>query len=367
MSPTNPRPLTLDELVECPSELLDTTFDQLRTLLVVHETGSALRAARALGREQSSVQKQLDTLNRNSQAVCGEVLTLRQGRGRDFLFTETGEDTVRMARTTITRWLDAIHWGRRRIGRMITVGTTEFTLPIVSRAWDLVSDELRRREVEFKVVHVRTKDIWSRLETKEADLICGTIVSTPEGDHRLRDYDVVEYARGRAMLLTNLPEEELPGTGTETGRLAHLPLVVPSAGLVADYLATWYGAGFRDRLNIVAEIDDVHYGLSLLRSGFVRGCMIVTASIGRRRAGTEAPGELPLRALELHDDLEPKAELMTGAFVRKADLARYDEGHPLNRLPRGRPHLRPDRTVLLNRPAGTRQRRWPARGFGVSS
>src|SRR5690606_3077186 len=91
---------TFDALLECPSGLLDMTFDQLRTLLVVHEKGNALRAARVLGREQSSVQKQLDTLNRNSQAICGEVLTVRQGRGKDFLFTPTGETVVELARTT---------------------------------------------------------------------------------------------------------------------------------------------------------------------------------------------------------------------------------------------------------------------------
>lgn len=320
------------DLLDCPPGLLDTTFDQLRTLLVVYETGSALRAARLLGREQSSVQKQLDTLNRNHQALCGEVLTLKQGRGRDYLFTPTGEDTARQARQTLGHWLDAVHQSRRRLGRMLTVGTTEFTLPVVSRAWERVSEEFGRREVEFKVTHVRTKDLWSRLESNEMDLICGTIVSTPEGDRRLRDHEVVEYARGRALLLTNLDESELPGPVARTSELAGLPLVVPPAGLIADFLAGWYGAAFQDRLNVVAGIDDVHYGLSLLRSGFVRGCMIVTESIGRRGAGPGEPGERPLRTVELHDDLEPKAELMTGVFVRRADLERYDGDHPLNRL-----------------------------------
>ncbi len=100
---------SLDALLDGPSGLLDMTFDQLRTLLVVHETGSALRAARVLGREQSSVQKQLDILNRNSQSLCGEVLTVRQGRGRDFLFTPTGEATVELARMTFDKWLESIH------------------------------------------------------------------------------------------------------------------------------------------------------------------------------------------------------------------------------------------------------------------
>ncbi|MFC4052275.1 LysR family transcriptional regulator [Actinomadura syzygii] len=323
---------TLDALLDCPSGLLDMTFDQLRTLLAVHESGSALRAARALGREQSSVQKQLDTLNRNSQTLCGEVLTVRQGRGKDFLFTPTGEDTVELARLTFEKWLESIHWSRRRLGRMLTVGTTEFTLPIVSRAWNRVSEEFRQREVEFKVAHVRTKELWSRLETRQVDLICGSIVSTPEGDLRLTEYEVVEYARGQAWLLTNLLENELPDTPVETSRLGGVPLVVPPAGLVADLLITWYGSNFRERLNVVADIDDVHYGLSLLRSGFVRGCMIVTGSIGRGMAAQDEPGTVPLRAIALDDDLEPKAELMTGAFVRRADLERYDAGHPLNRL-----------------------------------
>ncbi|WP_344908236.1 LysR family transcriptional regulator [Actinomadura meridiana] len=322
----------LDALLDCPSGLLDMTFDQLRTLLAVHETGSALRAARVLGREQSSVQKQLDTLNRNSQALCGEVLTVRQGRGKDYLFTPTGETTVELARTTFEKWLESIHWSRRRLGRMLTVGTTEFTLPIVSRAWNLVSEEFQQREVEFKVAHVRTKELWSRLETRQVDLICGSIVSTPEGDLRLEEYEVIEYARGQALLLTNLTESELPDAAIETSRLGGVPLVVPPAGLVADLLATWYGTNFRDRLTVVADIDDVHYGLSLLRSGFVRGCMIVTGSIGRGMAAQDDPDAVPLRTITLNDDLKPRAELMTGAFVRRADLERYDAAHPLNRL-----------------------------------
>ena len=329
MPPESP---ALDALLACPSGLLDMTFDQMRTLLVVHETGSALKAARALGREQSSVQKQLDTLNRNSQALCGEVLTVRQGRGRPYLFTPTGQATVELARTTFAKWLESVHRSRRRLGRMLTVGTTEFTLPIVSRAWRRVQEEFQQREVEFRVAHVRTKDLWSRLETRQFDLICGSIVSTPEGDQRLKEYEVVEYARGQALLLTNLPEPELPDTPVETSRLPGIPLVVPPAGLVADLLATWYGPNFRDRLTVVADIDDVHYGLSLLRSGFVRGCMIVTGSIGRGMAAQEDPDAVPLRAIGLRDDLEPKAELMTGAFVRRADLERYDADHPLNRL-----------------------------------
>ena len=81
---------SLNGLLACPPMLLEFTFDQLRTLVVVQETGSANGAARILGREQSSVQKQIDTLNRGFQRMCGELLVIKQGRGQPFLFTPTG-------------------------------------------------------------------------------------------------------------------------------------------------------------------------------------------------------------------------------------------------------------------------------------
>ena len=67
---------SLNGLLACPPMLLEFTFDQLRTLIVVKEADSANGAARILGREQSSVQKQIDTLNRSFQRMCGEQLAV---------------------------------------------------------------------------------------------------------------------------------------------------------------------------------------------------------------------------------------------------------------------------------------------------
>src|SRR4051794_11433510 len=66
------------ELVQTPGPLLDLTIDQLRTLVIVHREGNALRAARILGREQSSVQKQLNTVNDASRHLVGESLFIKQ-------------------------------------------------------------------------------------------------------------------------------------------------------------------------------------------------------------------------------------------------------------------------------------------------
>jgi DNA-binding transcriptional LysR family regulator len=322
----------MTDLLDCPPALLDTTLDQLRTLLVVRETGSALRAARALGREQSSVQKQIDTLNRNFQVLCGEMLVSKQGRGKDFLFTSTGEAVIEVARGTLDRWLGEIHTSRRRLGRTITVGTTEFMLDLLAQARERLIDDFARRGVEFRIVHVRTKDFWPRLESNEVDLMCGTVVAGADDDLGRGTYDVIEWRRGGPILVTNLPTADLPGDAIGVGRLSDLPMIVPAAGLVADFLNHWYGPDFRYRMRVAAVIDDLHYGLALMRNRLIQGCMIVTNSIGQQIMKGKLPGGGDLRVIELETDLQPKLEIVSAIFARKGRRARYEPDHPLNLL-----------------------------------
>ena len=120
----------LADLLACPPPLLDVTLDQLRTLLAVREAGSPLAAARILGREHSSVRKQVDTLNHAFQQICGEALVVKQGRGQDYLFTPTGEAMTQIAAGMFTSWLTGITERRRRLGATVTVATTEFTVQL---------------------------------------------------------------------------------------------------------------------------------------------------------------------------------------------------------------------------------------------
>jgi DNA-binding transcriptional LysR family regulator len=319
----------LRALLECPPALLDTTMDQLRSLLVVHRTGSALRAARALGREQSSVQKQLDTLNRNFRELCGESLVQKTGRGKDVLFTPTGEALVELAQRTLGNWLSEIQEAGRRLGTTLTVGTTRYMLDALAGAWQAVADEFRRREVELKVVHIRTKDIWAALDGKEVDLVCGSVV-TAEDAHPA-GYDVLEWRRGGLGVLTNLPQRELPGSALDVAQLPDLALVVPADGLIADFLRGWFGADYRARLSVAAEIDEIQYGLSLLRSGLVHGCMLVTSGFAAA-ADAGANDGAGLRVLELGNASLPRLQRLVGVFARSAERAAYAPSHPLNLL-----------------------------------
>jgi len=327
-----PSPGSWAELIGCNPALLDVTLDQLRTLLVVHETGSALRAARTLRREQSSVQKQLDTLNRGFQRLCGELLVVKQGRGREFLFTPTGHAVVELARSTLTQWLARINDSRRRLGRTLTVGTTEFTLGFLGRIWESVAEELTQREVELKVLHVRTKDFWTKLDSKQIDLLCGGFASTAGKTDLPNLYDFIEWHREGLALLTNLSVRELPTLAVGVERLPAVPLVIPTGGVIIDFLERWYGPDYRNRLHIAANIDDIYYGLALLRSRLTYGCMIVSRSIGKAVVDGRLPGSPDFRLVDFAPDFQPMLELVSGVFARKSEREQYEPTHPLNVL-----------------------------------
>lgn len=323
-----PSPLPSDY----PAALLDTTVDQLRTLLAVHEEGTALGAARLLGREQSSVQKQLDTMNRNLGELCGEPLAVKRGRGQRMLFTPTGQALVELARSTLGEWLEGIHQCRRRLGRTLSVGSTRYTLGYLLGGVEQVRDAFRREGVELRMAHVRTAHLLDKLRSGELDLVCGSVLTTTGEDGRLADVEVMEWRRSGLALVTNLSARELPEPPVPVSALPSVGLVVSSGGLISGFLQGWFGPGYRQELAITAEIDTVQYGFELLRSGVVRGCMLVTEGIGEAVRDGRLPEAADLRTVRLSDDLVPRLQALVGAFARRGEPASYGPGHPVSRL-----------------------------------
>jgi DNA-binding transcriptional LysR family regulator len=324
---------SLGELLSCPPMLLELTFDQLRTLVVLQEADSANGAARILGREQSSVQKQVDTLNRSFQRMCGEALAIRQGRGQPFRFTPTGSAVAKQARAMLAGWQIRVNDARRRIGKTLTLGTTEFTLPFVGKVWQRVCDEFAAREIELNVQHVRTKDSFALLDARQIDLLCGGFASISGVDDVPGDYEFLQWQRDGLVLLTNLPKRELPVPAVSVGRLPAIPLIVPSTGgVIVDFLRRWYGGNFRDKLTIVATIDDIYYGLALMRSKMAYGCMLTSVGIAHAAVDGRLPGGPDLRLVDLGADFDPVMELVTGTFARRDERSAFDTSHPLNLL-----------------------------------
>ncbi|MFH8368168.1 LysR family transcriptional regulator [Streptomyces sp. NPDC018031] len=335
-----------------PPELLETTMDQLRTLLAVREAGTAREAARLLGRGQASVQKQLDTMNRNLGAVCGEPLVLRRGRGERVHFTATGAALAELARSTLAGWTGELD-GRRGPDARLAVGSTRYTLGYLLDAVRRVAGPFQDSGVRLTVAHVRTAELLARLDDRELDLVCGSTLTTGGPDDRLAGYDVLEWRRSGLSLLTNLPPERLPGTTVPAHALPGLPLAVAGSGLIPAFLRGWFGGRYREELWIAAEIDTLPYGLELLTSGVLHGCLPVTRGIAEAVAAGRmgGPAARGLRALAVADGPGPGLQVLAGAFVRRGELAGYGAGRPLDLLWSG----------LLREHARHRAGRLPAR------
>ncbi|WP_347178590.1 LysR family transcriptional regulator [Streptomyces iconiensis] len=314
--------------------MLDTTMDQLRTLLAVHEEGTALAAARLLGREQSSVQKQIDTLNRKLGEHCGEPLLRKRGRGERVQFTATGEALARLARGTLDEWRGSLDSARRRSGRTLMVGSTRYTLGYLLDAVEQVNDRLARDDVELRIAHVRSGSLLEKLRSRELDLVCGSVLTSAsagaaENEARFEGYEVMEWRRSGLSLVTNEPASQLPGDTAGVRALATMPLVVSADGIIPDFLRGWFGADYRRRMRIAAEIDSAHYGFELLSSGVLYGSMLVTQGIGEAIAEGRLPEARGLRTLRLVEDMGPSLRVLVGAF-RRRDPGAGGPGHPVS-------------------------------------
>jgi hypothetical protein len=111
----------------------------------------------------------------------------------------------------------------------------------------------------------RTRDLWAKLDAKQVDLVCGSFAAE-RGKPPTLDYDFIEWHRERVALLTNLSTRELPDKPVTAEKLAVLPLLAPTAGLLAQFLGRWYGPDYRGKLTVVADIDSLNYGLNLLNA-----------------------------------------------------------------------------------------------------
>ncbi|NSC25173.1 LysR family transcriptional regulator [Streptomyces albus subsp. chlorinus] len=329
-------------------------MDQLRTLLAVHEEGTALGAARRLGREQSSIQKQLDTMNRKLGEHCGEPLLRKRGRGERVQFTRTGEHLARLAGGTLDGWREGLDSARRRCGRSLRVGSTRYTLGYLLSAVEEVNDRFRRNGVELTMAHVRSGTLLEKLRSHELDLVCGSVLtSTSAGavesggtathDPRLAGYEVMQWRRGGFCLVTNQQDGDLPldSRGVGVRSLGRLPLVVSGDGLIPNVLRGWFGPEYRRRMRIAAEIDSAHYGFELLSSGVLRGSMLVTQGIGEAIAEGRMAEAEGLRVLPLVEDMGPRQRVLVGAF-RRREPENHDPGHPVSLLwaELGRQHAR---------------------------
>jgi len=295
-----------------------------------------------MGRHQSSLQKQLETLNSYFHELCGEPLATKRDRGQDYAFTPTGERVAEEAKALLLNWHDILELRRREVGRRLVVATTTFTLPILAVVWNQVLNEVAT-SVDLRVVQIRTKDFFERLDKRGVDVVVGGFLGSREGLPDL-NYDFLEWNRDRVVLLTNLDKRNLPMSSLTTEDLKQYDVVAPDAGVIRDVLHFTYGESFEQELKLLPPVQDLYYGINLLRYGFVSGLMFATETAAKHALRLTASddvlamesSQLPtppinLRTINLGEDFK-ELVVVSGLFARKGEREYYernDPGHPL--------------------------------------
>jgi hypothetical protein len=64
----------------------------------------------------------------------------------EYLFIPTGQMAAEIAAEMFGDWLGGITERRRRLGAVVTVATTEFTVEFLAQVWPVVEEEFTARE-----------------------------------------------------------------------------------------------------------------------------------------------------------------------------------------------------------------------------
>ena len=82
---------------------------------------------------------------------------------------------------------------------------------------------------------------------------------------------------------------------------------------------------------MVADIDSLNYGLTLLDNELLHGAMLTTERVAHAAVTGKLPGT-NLRNIFLAHDYNPDLQIVTGIFARPGERHRYAPDHPLNLL-----------------------------------
>jgi DNA-binding transcriptional LysR family regulator len=306
------------------------TLDQLRTLVVAYEAGAVHAAAQIIGRDQSSVAKQLRALNEYFRPLCQEDLTRppRAGkRDRTLEFTRSGQAIAEISRALLEDWSLSLRRARRSVSRSIAIGATSFTFDLAGSTWRELFSRFRNEDVHLTIRHIHTADVRSALNDTQLDLVIGGVM-LPSGQSLDLDerYEFLEWRRAPFYLVSNLKDKP-PPERVSVDELSQLPLILPRSGLITDFFSHWLDEKvLSDKHHVDVLEADVPFILSLLRSRIIEGCTIVPRFL------IEAGHTKRLSTSSLYAPDKPDLHAVAGLLARRADRQSLPADHPLNMI-----------------------------------
>jgi DNA-binding transcriptional LysR family regulator len=318
---TNEQERKLAEWADELRPFISVTIDQLRTYVAVHETESMRSAAlRVLKRDQSSVEKQLKTLDEHFWNFNKERLIIKApGRGGELRFTRGGERVYELARRVLQEFLNT----RTHLEKVyrLRIALTKFTIPLLAEIEVPISRRFKQhgRKPERELIHVRSEQTQKCLEDPTIDFSLGPII---HGQPVHPQFEFIRWKTENVVLLSNVP---LNFNELDIGQLRSLglPLILPTTGIMHEIVTK--GLGGSEGLNVVERCNDLQFALDLLRLRVHEACLIAPDSMAReaqRRADSAGIFHIyPLVDCDIRVD--------TGLFRRAGEDRLYEPTHPV--------------------------------------
>jgi DNA-binding transcriptional LysR family regulator len=315
------------ELRRSIEPLLSLTLDQLSTFSAICERESIRQTALAIGRDQSSVEKQLQTMERNFERVTNEKLVLRsEKRGTKIHLTRSGTSVRELAQDVLLLAMDtATHLRKLQQNYTIRIGLGTWMLPFLIAIQEQIAKTFEHSGVKLipDLQHFQPSDIQTILQRDKCLDFCMAIVMAKAGEPAVMQ-DGLEFAEWRRDELVLLSNWKVPGGTLAVSDLTkkRIPLIMPKSGIVPEFVS--HLVDDLQALNVVQYCNDGNFALDLLRLG-PQDCGIVCGEYVVKHAKSLPPGK------NLYETRfkGSKIQLCIGLMQREGASRGYPESHPV--------------------------------------
>lgn len=311
------------KLTEWSDELapfVSVTVDQLRTYVAVHEMGSTRAAAlRILKRDQSSVEKQLKTLDEHFWNFNKERLIIKpSSRGAELRFTRGGERVYELAKKVLAEFQET----RTQLEKVyrLRIAITKFTISLLAEIDEPIWKRLKQfgRQPDRELIHIRSEQVQTCLDNPTIDFSLGGIVT---GQPIEEDVEFIRWNTEKFVLLSNFPLNSAK-INLKQLRSLGLPLILRTDGVMKEFANRALGG--MEGLNILEWCNDLQFGLDLLRLRVHEACMICSEFIAAEAKRSDSED-----VLKIYPILDCELRHERGLFRKTGVDALFEPTHPV--------------------------------------
>lgn len=302
------------------------TINQMITLVQLLEHPYESEVASIRGKKLSAISKQISTMNKTFRDICGEdLVNSNNGKGKPVIFTSTGEIVAQQFAQFLNSTDKELDVKRNNVGKIITVASTSGMLSVLSGLWP-EWQKTSRTHFQLGVEQIRTYEVIEYLNSYKADLVFAGRINHEDALKAYSQFDYCEWGPSSIVSIlsnhTNMPNDVISISDIEEGRIK---LILPRRGIINDFIQLVFH-GRVQRINTVAYMDDLDFGLGLLTKKIYEASMLIIDPLGDRIIEDQKK----INGITLHKYQIMGIEdyqISSGVFRRKGN---YRVGHPMN-------------------------------------